>query len=221
MKKRLLGVVLVCGLGIAFAGCGGDTGGKPGAKLDGAAEAGTDVAVGTSIMPLPVLDPSGTYGGKTYAEWAGEWGKWIYEYPGPESLAFNTPGAYCGMGQSTAPGDGGTDGQPFFLGIWDSNDLASVTHKAPHSVHPSPDSEYGCCFSNEVQDRRSIFTPPGSDVAAEQAVAIPPQRHRVESKRRLGGGLAAERQNVRQTAVILSSSRSLSHRSTGSPRCLR
>ncbi|HJX65960.1 MAG TPA: hypothetical protein VJ860_18630 [Polyangia bacterium] len=126
MKKRL-GVVLVCGLGIAFAGCGSDTGGKPGTKLDAAAEAGTDVAVGTSIMPLPVLDPRGTYGGKTYEEWAGEWLKWIYEYPGPESLAFNTPGAYCGMGQSTTPGDGGTNGQPFFLGIWDSNDLTGGT----------------------------------------------------------------------------------------------
>ena len=76
MKKRL-GVVVVCGLGIAFASCGSDTGGKPGAKPDGAADAGADVPVDTAagvavdagIMPLPVLDPNGTYGGKTHAEW--------------------------------------------------------------------------------------------------------------------------------------------------------
>ena len=126
MKKRL-GVVLVCGLGIAFAGCGSDTGARPGAKPDAAADAqadvsvdsGAGVAVDVGIMPPPVLDPNGTYGGRTVAEWGAEWQKWIYEYPGPESLAFNTPGATCEMGQSMAMGNGGMDGPPFFLGIWD------------------------------------------------------------------------------------------------------
>jgi hypothetical protein len=128
MNKRL-GVVLVCGLGVGSAGCGSDTGGSPGTKPDGAADAGADVpvdsgagvAVDVAIMPPPVLDPNGTYGGKTVAEWGAEWLKWIYERPGPESLAFNTPGATCEMGQSTAMGDGGTDAPPFFLGIWDMN----------------------------------------------------------------------------------------------------
>jgi len=111
--KKRLGVFLVCGLGVAFTGCGSDTGARPATKLDGS------VAVDVGIMPLPVLDPNGTYGGKTVAEWGGEWQKWIYEYPGPESLAFNTPGATCEMGQSMATGNGSTDGPPFFLGIWD------------------------------------------------------------------------------------------------------
>jgi len=60
MKKRL-GVFLVCGLGVAFTGCGSDTGARPATKLDGS------VAVDVGIMPLPVLDPNGTYGGKTVA----------------------------------------------------------------------------------------------------------------------------------------------------------
>jgi len=132
MKKRL-GVILVCGLGVGFTGCGSDTGASHGAKLDaaakpdGVADAGADVSVDTAaglavdvgIMPPPVLDPNGTYGGKTVAEWGADWQKWIYEYPGPESLAFNTPGATCEMGQSMAMGNGSTDAPPFFLGIWD------------------------------------------------------------------------------------------------------
>ena len=120
--KRMLGAIFGCGLGLLVVGCGSSNGGR----LDaGATEAGAGVAVDAGIMPPPVLDPKGTYGGKTYEEWAGERVKWIYEYPGPESLAYNTPGANCQMGQSTATGDGGTDGQPFFLGIWDSNDLTA------------------------------------------------------------------------------------------------
>jgi len=39
----------------------------------------------------------------------------------PESLAYNTPGANCQMGQSTATGDGGTDASIT------SSDLGTVT----------------------------------------------------------------------------------------------
>lgn len=110
MKKRL-GAVVLCGLGIAFAGCGSETGGKPGAKLDGASEAGTDVAVGAGIMPLPVLDPNGTYGGKTYAEWLATWWKHYLELPDATGVVANN---YCG--QSTGSDDGGTGTDVFLFG---------------------------------------------------------------------------------------------------------
>jgi len=130
-RSRIRAVLVSCGLlGLLVAGCGSGSGGK----LDaGATEAGSGGAVDSGSM-YPILDPKGTYGGKTYEQWAGEWVKWIYEYPGPESLAYNTPGANCQMGQSTAPGEGGTDGQPFFLGIWDTNDLTGGTFTQPCSV---------------------------------------------------------------------------------------
>ena len=125
VMKKVLGAILGCGLGLLVVGCGSSNGGRldagTGAQADGATEAGAGVAIDAGIMPLPVLDPKGTYGGKTVGEWSAEWLKWIYERPGPESLAFNTPGATCEMGQSTAMGDGGTDAPPFFLGIWDMN----------------------------------------------------------------------------------------------------
>jgi hypothetical protein len=131
VMKKMLGAILGCGLGLLVVGCGGGSGSRFDA---GATEAGAGVAVDAGIMPLPVLNPKGTYGGKTYEEWAGEWTKWILEYPGPESLAFNTPGANCQMGQSTATGDGGTEGRPFFLDIGDMNNAAGGTFTQACSV---------------------------------------------------------------------------------------
>ena len=108
MKKRL-GKVLVCGLGIAFAACGSAAESRPGAKPDAAADAGADVAVDSGagipvdagIMPLPVLDPKGTYGGKTYAEWLAAWWKHYLELPDATGVVGDT---YCG--QPAASGDG-------------------------------------------------------------------------------------------------------------------
>ena len=103
----------------AEAGSGGARAGTGGATVDAGSVELIESDAGQLIMPLPVLDPTGTYGGKTYPEWGAEWMKWILEYPGPESLAFNTPGAHCEMGQSMAMGSGSTDAPPFFLGIFD------------------------------------------------------------------------------------------------------
>jgi hypothetical protein len=122
MKKRL-GVVVVCGLGIAFASCGSDTGGKPGAKPDGAADAGADVPVDTAagvavdagIMPLPVLDPNGTYGGKTHAEWQAADQRHYLQLPDATGILGDTTGAYCGVGQSSASDNLGTGTDVFFI----------------------------------------------------------------------------------------------------------
>jgi poly(3-hydroxybutyrate) depolymerase len=129
MKTRL-GVVLVCGLGIAFAGCGSDTGGRPGATPDGAVkpdaavdaradvsvDSGAGVAVDAGILPSPVLDPNGTYGGKTYGEWLAAWWKHYLELPDATGVVSDTTGAYCAVGQSAPSGDGGTGTDAFLLG---------------------------------------------------------------------------------------------------------
>jgi hypothetical protein len=111
-------VVLVCGLG-SLAGCGSDNGGKPGGKPDAAVDAradvpvdsGTGAMVDAGIMPPPVLDPNGTYGGKTYPEWLAAWWKRLLELPDATDVLADT---YCG--QSVALDDGGTQAGVFFLG---------------------------------------------------------------------------------------------------------
>jgi len=115
-----------------------------------------------------ILDPSGTYGGKTYEEWAGELTKWLWEYPGPESLVFNTPGANCQMGQSTAPGDGGTNGQPFFLFINDGNNATGGTFTQAcsvpagrmllFSIFPWGSANIPGCSQGSMQDCRGLTT---------------------------------------------------------------
>jgi hypothetical protein len=67
----------------------------------------TDAAA--PILPAPVLDPSGTYAGKTYAEWGAAFIKWQLELPGPDFPSLDSTGTACAVGQS-GPADGGGDG---------------------------------------------------------------------------------------------------------------
>jgi hypothetical protein len=122
MKKPPV-VVLVCGLG-SLAGCGSDNGAKPDAKPDAAVDTRADVPVDSGagtvvdagLLAAPVLDPRGTYGGKTYPEWLAAWWKHFMELPDATGVIADTTGAYCSVGQSVAPADGGTGTDVFFLG---------------------------------------------------------------------------------------------------------
>ncbi len=67
------------------------------------------------ILPAPVLDPTGTYGGKTYAEWGAAWTKWLLELPGPDFPVIDSTGALCAMGQSSGDDGGAGANDIFFL----------------------------------------------------------------------------------------------------------
>ncbi len=67
----------------AEAGSGGARAGTGGATVDAGSVELIESDAGQLIMPLPVLDPTGTYGGKTYPEWGAEWMKWILRVPWP------------------------------------------------------------------------------------------------------------------------------------------
>lgn len=95
------------GSGGATAGSGGAPAG--GTKADSGSE--TDAA---ALLPAPVLDPTGTYAGKTYAEWAAAWWKWIMELPGPDFPVKDSTGALCAMGQFGG-GDGGAGANDIFF----------------------------------------------------------------------------------------------------------
>ena len=87
----------------------------------GNAAAGAGRAVGTGcvtatpcdsdaaapILPAPVLDPTGTYGGKTLGEWGAAWWKWQLELPGPDFT--------CAVEQSGAADGGETQSDVLFL----------------------------------------------------------------------------------------------------------
>ncbi len=92
-----------------------------------ASDAGAGRAVGTGciapcdkdaaapILPAPVLDPTGTYDGKTYPEWVAAWWKWLLELPGPDFPVNDSTGSLCTMGESSG-GDGGVaTSHVFFL----------------------------------------------------------------------------------------------------------
>ena len=71
------------------------------------------------IMPAPVLDPTGTYAGKTYAEWGAAWTKWLLELPGPDFPVNDSTGALCAMGQSGGgDGDAGASDVFFLANNW-------------------------------------------------------------------------------------------------------
>ena len=93
------------GGGGVSAGSGGAPAGTGGATSDSDSE--SDAAA--PILPAPVLDPSGTYAGKTYAEWGAAFVKWQLELPGPDFPSLDSTGAACAVGQSGAA-DGGGDG---------------------------------------------------------------------------------------------------------------
>lgn len=112
------------GVGSGGAGGGGVTAGSRGAPVgSGGASAGTGGATSDSgsetdaatLLPAPVLDPSGTYAGKTYAEWGAAFVKWQLELPGPDFPSLDSTGAACAVGQSGAADGGGTQTDVFFL----------------------------------------------------------------------------------------------------------
>jgi hypothetical protein len=104
-----------------------ETGGSPtdggtGGATAGGASGGTGAGGGAAarILPAPVLDPAGIYGGKTYAQWGTEYWKWLVELPGPDFPILDSTGALCALGQSGG-GDGGAGTyDAFFLTTsWD------------------------------------------------------------------------------------------------------
>ena len=111
------------GSGGAAAGSGGVPAGTGGASAEtggATADSGSVELIendaGQLILPLPVLDPTGTYAGKTYAEWdAAWWQRWM-GLPGPEGVFDDTTGAFCAVGQSAAADGGATQTDVFFLG---------------------------------------------------------------------------------------------------------
>ncbi len=104
------------GTGGAPSGTGGTGAGTGGAADDSGSVELIENDAGQLIMPLPVLDPAGTYDGKTYGEWDAAWYQWFLERPGPDGVFEDTTGAYCAVGQPAASDDGGTQTDVFFLG---------------------------------------------------------------------------------------------------------
>ncbi len=97
------------GSGGAPAGTGGAAAGTGGTEMSGCE---TDAGV---LLPAPVLDPTGTYGGKTYAEWGAAYDQWLLGLPGPDFPIQDSTGAFCAVGQSAASDGGAPQTNVFFL----------------------------------------------------------------------------------------------------------
>ena len=106
------------GVGSGGAGGGGGatvgTGGAPASTGGATSDSGNQPDAAT-LLSAPVLDPTGTYGGKTYTEWVVAWMKWILELPGPDFPNLDSTGALCSLGQSAASDGGATQADVFFL----------------------------------------------------------------------------------------------------------
>ena len=88
------------------------------AAPDGGSNAcsGTGVDAATDAADTAtILDPSGTYGGKTYAEWVAAYWKWFCELPGPEFPVEDLTGALCATGQPGATDGSAGANDAFFL----------------------------------------------------------------------------------------------------------
>jgi hypothetical protein len=101
--------------GGALAGSTSTTGGDSGQDSTGGVATGGVVDAAAALLPAPVLDPAGTYAGKTYAEWGTEWFKWLLELPGPDFPIDDYTGALCALGQSVGNDGGATLTDVFFL----------------------------------------------------------------------------------------------------------
>jgi hypothetical protein len=83
----------------------------------GPADLGVDTDAGpTDAGPsFSIADPATAHYGKTYAEWASEWWKWVYGATWTANPLNDTTGANCRTGQDPAV-DGGVSREVFFLG---------------------------------------------------------------------------------------------------------
>lgn len=112
MKTKLVGFGgwFAVSLAAACAGNGGraDVGanGAGDARADGVSDAGTGTVV---------LDPSGTYGDKTYTEWGVEWARWFNQQPGPEFSTYDSTGPRCVLWPSGGDDRGTSDSAPVLL----------------------------------------------------------------------------------------------------------
>jgi hypothetical protein len=102
------GVSSVGGVGNGTAATGGVTASLPRVEYI------TDDA-GQLIMPPPVLDPSGTYAGKTLAEWGVAYWKWILELPGPDFPPLDCTSALYTLGPSEESDGGAAPSHVFAL----------------------------------------------------------------------------------------------------------
>ncbi len=100
----------MAGSGGAPAGTGGAAAGTGGTEMDSVCE--TDAGV---LLPAPVLDPTGTYGGKTYAEWGAAYDQWLLGLPGPDFPIRDSTAAFCALGQFAASDGGAPQTNVFFL----------------------------------------------------------------------------------------------------------
>jgi hypothetical protein len=95
-KLGMKGLLCGCLLAVTSA-CGSSTPAASGASPE------------IAVAPTTILS-SGTYGGKTYAEWGTSFLQWQLNLPGPRFPVMDRTGAWCTEGQDTSAG-----GSPVFF----------------------------------------------------------------------------------------------------------
>jgi hypothetical protein len=135
----------------------------------GCSDSGEDGGGGPSSDEVTLAEPTGTYEGKTYGEWAGAWWNWLYSNPASTNPALDETGEFANEKQTEnvfflAGTFGTTESRSFSLPADEPVFFPIITSQADNCGVPEPDQ----LTSEELQAAAEDMT----DAVAELSLEI-------------------------------------------------